>query len=120
MQAYLDNSATTKCAPEVVDVCVKVMSEDYGNPSSKHMKGVEAENYIKEAKETIAKTLKCQEKEILFTSGGSNSYHRVINSAFCDFIPVNLSLPFGYINAIGICHIIIRKCCYIKLYPILT
>ena len=56
MQAYLDNSATTKCAPEVVDVCVKVMSEDYGNPSSKHMKGVEAENYIKEAKETIAKT----------------------------------------------------------------
>ena len=53
MQAYLDNSATTKCAPEVVDVCVKVMSEDYGNPSSKHMKGVEAENYIKEAKETL-------------------------------------------------------------------
>ena len=53
MQAYLDNSATTKCAPEVVDVCVKVMSEDYGNPSSNHMKGVEAENYIKEAKETI-------------------------------------------------------------------
>ena len=50
MQAYLDNSATTKCAPEVVDVCVKVMSEDYGNPSSKHMKGVEAENYIKEEK----------------------------------------------------------------------
>ena len=47
-------------------MCVKVMSEDYGNPSSKHMKGVEAENYIKEAKETIAKTLKCQEKEILF------------------------------------------------------
>ena len=54
MQAYLDNSATTKCAPEVVDVCVKVMSEDYGNPSSKHMKGVEAENYIKEAKETTS------------------------------------------------------------------
>ena len=50
MQAYLDNSATTKCAPEVVDVCVKVMSEDYGNPSSKHMKGVEAENYIKQVK----------------------------------------------------------------------
>ena len=50
MQAYLDNSATTKCAPEVVDVCVKVMSEDYGNPSSKHIKSVEAEHYIKEAK----------------------------------------------------------------------
>ena len=78
MQAYLDNSATTKCAPEVVDVCVKVMSEDYGNPSSKHMKGVEAENYIKEAKETIAKTLKCQEKEILFTSGGTESNNMAI------------------------------------------
>ena len=78
MQAYLDNSATTKCAPEVVDVCVKVMSEDYGNPSSKHMKGVEAENYIKEEKETIAKTLKCQEKEILFTSGGTESNNMAI------------------------------------------
>ena len=81
MQAYLDNSATTKCAPEVVDVCVKVMSEDYGNPSSKHMKGVEAENYIKEAKETIAKTLKCQEKEILFTSGGTESDNWAIKTA---------------------------------------
>ena len=73
MQAYLDNSATTKCAPEVVDVCVKVMSEDYGNPSSKHMKGVEAENYIKEAKETFARLWKVQEKEVYFTSGGTES-----------------------------------------------
>ena len=78
MQAYLDNSATTKCAPQVVDVCVKVMQEDYGNPSSKHMKGVEAENYIKDAKETIAKTLKCQDKEILFTSGGTESNNMAI------------------------------------------
>ena len=78
MQAYLDNSATTKCAPEVVDVCVKVMQEDYGNPSSKHMKGVEAEKYIKDAKEIIAKTLKCQEKEILFTSGGTESNNMAV------------------------------------------
>ena len=47
--------------------------EDYGNPSSLHMKGVEAENYIKEAKKKIAKTLKAEEKEILFTSGGTES-----------------------------------------------
>lgn len=73
MEAYLDNSATTKCAKEVVDTVVKVMTADYGNPSSKHIKGVEAENYIKEAKKTIAATLKCQEKEILFTSGGTES-----------------------------------------------
>ena len=73
MEAYLDNSATTKCAAEVVETAVKVMSEDYGNPSSKHMKGVDAEKYIREAKEIIAKTLKCQDKEILFTSGGTES-----------------------------------------------
>ena len=40
MEAYLDNSATTKCAREVVETVVKVMQDDYGNPSSKHMKGV--------------------------------------------------------------------------------
>ena len=54
MEAYLDNSATTKCAAEVIETAVKVMSDDYGNPSSKHMKGVEAEKYIRDAKEAIA------------------------------------------------------------------
>ena len=78
MEAYLDNSATTKCAAEVVETAVKVMSEDYGNPSSKHMKGVDAEKYIREAKELIAKTLKCQDKEILFTSGGTESNNMAI------------------------------------------
>ena len=78
MEAYLDNSATTKCAAEVVETAVKVMSEDYGNPSSKHMKGVDAEKYIREAKEVIAKTLKCQDKEILFTSGGTESNNMAI------------------------------------------
>ena len=43
MEIYLDNSATTKCAEEVIDIVAKVMREDYGNPSSKHIKGVEAE-----------------------------------------------------------------------------
>ena len=43
MYAYLDNSATTKVSENVVDLMVKVMSDDYGNPSSLHMKGVEAE-----------------------------------------------------------------------------
>ena len=50
MQAYLDNSATTQCSKRVTDMMVKLMMEDYGNPSSLHMKGVEAEKYIKEAK----------------------------------------------------------------------
>lgn len=73
MEAYLDNSATTKCFDEVKDIVVKTMTEDYGNPSAMHLKGVEAEKYVKEAAAAIAKTLKVQEKEIFFTSGGTES-----------------------------------------------
>ena len=73
MEAYLDNSATTQCFEEVRDIVVKTMMEDYGNPSAMHKKGVEAEQYVKDATEKIAKTLKVQEKEIYFTSGGTES-----------------------------------------------
>ena len=73
MEAYLDNSATTRCYEEVRDIVVKTMMEDYGNPSSMHMKGVESEKYMKEAAVQIAKTLKVGEKEIYFTSGGTES-----------------------------------------------
>lgn len=72
-EIYLDNSATTRAYPEVGDLVRTVMCEDYGNPSSMHRKGVEAERYIKEAKETLAKLWKVQEKEIFFTSGGTES-----------------------------------------------
>ena len=78
MQAYLDNSATTVCEPKVVEKVVQMMSEIFGNPSAMHNKGVEAENYVKEAKEIIAKTMKVQEKEILFTSGGTESNNLAI------------------------------------------
>ncbi|WP_091231126.1 cysteine desulfurase family protein [Anaerobium acetethylicum] len=73
MEVYLDNSATTKCADPVKDIMVKVLTEDYGNPSSMHKKGVDAERYIRTAKEIIAKNLKVNEKEIIFTSGGTES-----------------------------------------------
>ena len=73
MEAYLDNSATTVCSEHVRDVVVKTMMEDYGNPSSKHIKGMEAEKYLRESRELIAKTLKVNEKEIFFTSGGTES-----------------------------------------------
>ena len=69
MEAYLDNSATTRCYEAVKDIVVKTMMEDYGNPSAMHLKGVQAENYVKEAARKIAKTLKVQEKDIYFTSG---------------------------------------------------
>ena len=73
MEVYLDNSATTRCFDEVAQLMTKVMCEDYGNPSSLHRKGVQAEQYIRYAKETIAKNLKVNEKEIFFTSGGTES-----------------------------------------------
>lgn len=73
MEVYLDNSATTKCYDGVGRLVSKVMCEDYGNPSSMHRKGVEAEKYIREAKEIFARLLKVQEKEIFFTSGGTES-----------------------------------------------
>ena len=73
MEVYLDNSATTMCYPEVGELVYKVMCRDYGNPSSLYRKGVEAEHYIRGAKETIAKLLKVNAKEIFFTSGGTES-----------------------------------------------
>lgn len=73
MEAYLDNSATARAYPEVADIVKQVMLGDYGNPSSMHMKGVEAEKYIKDAKQTIASSLKCKPENILFTSGGTES-----------------------------------------------
>ncbi|MCI7042958.1 MAG: cysteine desulfurase [Lachnospiraceae bacterium] len=73
MEVYLDNSATTRCFGEVAELMTKIMCEDYGNPSSLHRKGVQAEQYIRYAKETIAKNLKVNEKEIFFTSGGTES-----------------------------------------------
>ena len=73
MEIYLDNSATTRCFPEAARLMYKVLTEDYGNPSSLHQKGVDAEKYVREAKEIIAKNLKVEPKEIYFTSGGTES-----------------------------------------------
>ena len=85
MEAYLDNSATTRVFPEVAELMTKIMCEDYGNPSSMHMKGVEAEQYLRYAKEVFAKLLKVNEKEIFFTSGGTESDNMaIIGAAFAN------------------------------------
>ncbi len=81
MEIYLDNSATTRCFDSVVQVMNKVYLQDYGNPSSMHNKGVEAEKYIRDAKEVIAKNLKVNAKEIYFTSGGTESDNTAIIGA---------------------------------------
>ena len=73
MEAYFDNSATTRCFEEVKDIVVKTMMEDFGNPSAMHQKGVDAEGYVKESARILSQILKVTEKEILFTSGGTES-----------------------------------------------
>ena len=78
MEIYFDNSATTRPYDEVIDVMVKAMKEDYGNPSSLHNKGLDAEHIIKEATDIIAKQIKCLPEEIVFTSGGTESNNMAI------------------------------------------
>lgn len=78
MEVYFDNSATTVVTESVKDIVVKAMTEDFGNPSSMHMVGVNAEKYIKEAKKNISRILKVDEKEIYFTSGGTESNNMAI------------------------------------------
>lgn len=73
MKCYFDNSATTQAYPQVAEIMSKILLEDYGNPSSMHMKGMDAEVYVRHARETIAKTLKADDRNILFTSGGTES-----------------------------------------------
>lgn len=73
MEVYFDNAATTKIIPGVREIMLETMDVEYGNPSSMHIKGVQAENYLRNARNTIAKQLKCESKEIIFTSGGTES-----------------------------------------------
>lgn len=73
MEIYLDNAATTACYTEAADIVRETMLFAYGNPSSMHHKGVEAENYIRKATETLADLLKVKEKEIYYTSGGTEA-----------------------------------------------
>ena len=73
MRAYLDNSATTRAFDEVAELVAKIMTEEYGNPSSVHHMGTVAGNRVFSAREMIAETLKVDPAEILFTSGGTES-----------------------------------------------
>ena len=72
-EIYLDNAATTRVLPEAVETVARAMREAYGNPSSLHHKGFEAEQYVKEARRSIAASLKAAEETIVFTSGGTES-----------------------------------------------
>lgn len=78
MEAYLDNAATTKVFDEVGSLVTEIMCRDFGNPSSLHGKGVEAERHIREAGNRIASTLKCSRKNIIFTSGGTEGNNMAV------------------------------------------
>ena len=82
MEAYFDNSATTVVLPQVAELVNHIMTVDYGNPSSMHLKGVQAEKYIRQAREDIAKTLHCKDKEIIFTSGSTEGMNIITQGFF--------------------------------------
>ena len=73
MISYLDNAATTKVCPEAVSAMVKVMEEDYGNPSSAHKMGIRAEKELSSARESVAAAIGCKASEVYFTSGGTEA-----------------------------------------------
>ena len=72
-EIYFDNAATTRVRPEVAELMLRTMTEDYGNPSARHILGMKAERYIRDSREQIAKTLRVDPGEIYFTSGGTES-----------------------------------------------
>lgn len=78
---YLDNSATTKPEKEVADKIYKMLTVNFGNPSSFHKAGLDANDEITRAREIIAKTLSCQSEEIYFTSGGTEANNLAIFGA---------------------------------------
>ena len=78
MEIYFDNSATTRPYDEVIDAVVNAMKTDYGNPSSMHLKGLDAEHIVKDAAESVCRILKCLPEEVVFTSGGTESNNMAI------------------------------------------
>ncbi len=77
---YLDNCSTTKMRQEVLELIYNSMKEDFGNPSSLHRLGFNSEQKIKKSRETIADYLNVDEREIYFTSGGTESNNIGIQS----------------------------------------
>ena len=77
-EIYLDNSATTKVSEEAAKLAYEIMTENYGNPSSLHEKGLNAQLAVEKARKQIADTLNCDENTIFFTSGGTEANNTAI------------------------------------------
>jgi cysteine desulfurase len=80
MRVYLDNGATTKVAPEVVQKMQPYLEEQYGNPESLHKWGRDAREAIDQAREQIAQKLGCQSEEVIFTGSGSEANNLALNN----------------------------------------
>jgi len=81
LEHYLDNSATTRVYPQVAQKIYDILTEKYGNPSSLHLKGMEAEDELEKARSIIAKSINAQSNEIYFTSGGTESNNLALMGA---------------------------------------
>ncbi|MGB5238664.1 MAG: cysteine desulfurase family protein [Flavobacteriaceae bacterium] len=83
-QVYLDNAATTRVRPSVIDKMQETLSLQYGNPSSTHAFGRPAKTAIERARKSIAKTLNAHPSEIIFTSGGTEADNMILRGAVRD------------------------------------
>ena len=83
-KVYLDNASTTQVRPEVIAEMTKVLSEDYGNPSSTHSFGRNAKSVLELSRKSIAKQLNITAQEIIFTSGGTEANNWILRSAVQD------------------------------------
>ena len=81
MRVYADNAATTKMSAVAINAMLPYFDKVYGNPSSLHSTGQEAKEALDAARETVAKCLGCESREIYFTSGGSEADNQAIISA---------------------------------------
>ena len=81
MYVYADNAATTAMSQVAIDAMIPYMNKIYGNPSSLHSVGQEAKEALENARETVARCLGCEPREIYFTSGGSEADNQAIISA---------------------------------------
>ena len=81
MTVYADNAATTRMSRTALDAMLPAMEENYGNPSSLHSVGQRAAELLMKSRETVARCLNCQSREIIFTSGGSEADNQALLSA---------------------------------------
>ena len=83
-KVYLDNAATTQIHPEVIQEMVKVMEEDFGNPSSTHSFGRHAKSILELSRKAIAKEINATAQEIIFISGGTEGNNWILRNAVRD------------------------------------